>query len=649
MRHYLLSILAFAGATTPAAAQAPTLTAAYPPGIQAGAAAQVSLAGANLKDVVALVASGAGITIEKADGGDDKNLPVKIAATPDAAPGVREIRVVTKNGVSNAARIWVGLWPDRLEKEPNDALDQAEALEKLPATVNGRLDKATDVDSYRFHAKAGETWVFSLNAADLYSETDGHLVLRDKTGRQLAYSLDTFGRDPVLIHEFDKPGEYVLSVRDSLYRGGPNFTYRLTVGQQPRIVRYVPMGGRRGTEVRVRVAGVNLGSTEEVRVTLPDDEDEDLHRFVPRVGEGLANPIDLVVSDMVEIGEWEPNDTVATAMRYSSYPLAVGGFMERDGDRDVLAFNAKAKQRVAVQIQTKRLGSRMHGILRILDSTGKVLANNDGGATGEPSINFEAPSDGVFFAEVSDLSGSSGDGFHYRLVLSDPAPPDFALRVEPDNLSVPANASLPVTVFAERAGYAGEIALAVENLPAGVTATPPPIPAGQNSVTFTLNAAGDATGWKAPRIIGTARIGEREVRHRARGAELYQPPLTTDAALKVRRGTELLLAAVAPAPPFTFQVEAPAASLKQGEKLEWKVKIQRKEGYAEEITFTAGALPANVKVDAVKVDKDKNEATVTLQAEKNAAAGPASIYLQGAGKGATVFSPSKVITVEKAG
>lgn len=634
-------------AAGPAAAQSPTVTATYPPGVQAGASITGAITGTNLKDPAAIAVAGTGVKIERLEGGDDKTLPVKITADKDAVPGVRELRVISGEGASNAARIWVGLWPDTVEKEPNDTLEAAQVVEKTPATLNGRLEKATDADSYRIKAGAGETWVFRLNAAEMHSDVDGHLVLRDLQGRQLAYAMETFGRDPVLVHRFAAAGEYVLTVRDSLYRGGPQYVYRLTAGVNPHVQKYYPIGAVAGTRVEVSLSGVNLGGTERVEVHVPEKWADPLYRFVPMTSAGPANPIDLVISELPEIAEWEPNDSAANSNHYDAFPIAFTGFMDHPGDRDLIAFKARDKQVVRIQVQARRVDSRMDAVLRVLDASGKELARNDDAAGRDPELSFTAPKEGVYHAEVTSLSRRHGPGYHYRLVVSEPPQPDFALRIEPDNPVLRAGASLPVTVTVERAGYTGPVELSFPDLPEGVSVTPQVIPQGAGSLVFSLDSAPAATGWKPLKIVGTARVGDRELVRRAEGIERIQPPLTTDAAQRVIRLTDLPIVAVAPRAPFAVELLQPGNQVKQGAKLEWKVKISRDQGFDDEITLEVGGLPANVKVDAVKVAKDKPEAILTIQAADNAAVGPAVLYLQATGKGIRIYSRTVPLTIEK--
>jgi hypothetical protein len=78
----------------------------------------------------------------------------------------------------------------------------------------------------------------------------------------------------------------------------------------------------------------------------------------------------------------------------------------------------------------------------------------------------------------------------------------FALKPDFAGGNLAKGQALKVKVVAERnPAYAGEIALAFQNLPKGVTASAATIPAGQNEVEVTLTAAADAAVGAVPNIV----------------------------------------------------------------------------------------------------------------------------------------------------
>src|SRR5436190_2119068 len=109
-------------------------------------------------------------------------LPALAAIAADAEPGAREVRVVTPRGTSAARSLYLDVYPQVSEKEPNNLTEQAQLLAKFPVTINGQVNGAEDVDWFAFDAGQGETWVFDLKGARFKSAIDGYISLRDSSG-----------------------------------------------------------------------------------------------------------------------------------------------------------------------------------------------------------------------------------------------------------------------------------------------------------------------------------------------------------------------------------------------------------------------------------------------------------------------------------
>ena len=235
----------------------PWIDGVYPPMVEPGKPAQVTLYGRNLP----------GGTPEQ--GTNFEKLVVTINAPADAtklayrghveprsggADGF-EYRVKGTGGVSNP--ILIGFAQDKvvLEKEPNDKPEQAMEL-PLPCEVAGRIDKRGDRDWYSFTAKKGEVVVIDLWADRLGVPTDFLFSVRAATAKtdmiekddnpEVLSTTQFFARttdpDPYL---FTAPadGKYLIHVtsREASYQFGPNVNYRLRVGPAKPDFRVVAM------------------------------------------------------------------------------------------------------------------------------------------------------------------------------------------------------------------------------------------------------------------------------------------------------------------------------------------------------------------------------------------------------------------------
>lgn len=115
------------------------------------------------------------------------------------------------------------------EKEPNDGLARAQPV-KVGQTVHGKIDRAQDVDVYRFDAAAGQKVVIEVHAARLGSPLDSYLTLYDAAGQVVAICDDIAGStDSRIAPTLAAAGAYRVSVADVHDQGGPTYAYRLSI------------------------------------------------------------------------------------------------------------------------------------------------------------------------------------------------------------------------------------------------------------------------------------------------------------------------------------------------------------------------------------------------------------------------------------
>lgn len=145
-----------------------------------------------------------------------------------ARSGQVGVRATTPTGVSNALPFEITDVSPIEEVEPNDAADKANVA-TLPAEVSGRLEREGDEDFYRFSVAQKQTVNLEVAARRFGSPVDALLTLRNvKDGNVIEANDDAAGADARITRELE-PGDYVVSVRDLTYGGGPDFAYRLSV------------------------------------------------------------------------------------------------------------------------------------------------------------------------------------------------------------------------------------------------------------------------------------------------------------------------------------------------------------------------------------------------------------------------------------
>jgi hypothetical protein len=127
------------------------------------------------------------------------------------------------------------------EIEPNDGPPQATKAE-APCAFNGIVGQPKDHDHFRIAAKAGQSFDITCFARRLGSQLDPVIWILNPAGAMIVANDDVPG-SPDCYLRFTAPadGEYVLGVRDHLYKGGPTYTYRLEIAPvSPRVTVGLP-------------------------------------------------------------------------------------------------------------------------------------------------------------------------------------------------------------------------------------------------------------------------------------------------------------------------------------------------------------------------------------------------------------------------
>ena len=168
----------------------------------------------------------------------------------DKAPGIYPLSVRKGDMTSNTVPFAVDTLPECLEKEPNNSPQTAQPV-TLPLIVNGRIDRPSDRDVFRFAGRAGQQIIAEVCARRLDSPLDSVLKLTDAAGKRLAFNddhedksdaLSTHHADSLIDFTLPADGTYYLYLSDAQHEGGPEYAYRLRISS-PRpdfALRVVP-------------------------------------------------------------------------------------------------------------------------------------------------------------------------------------------------------------------------------------------------------------------------------------------------------------------------------------------------------------------------------------------------------------------------
>ncbi len=192
-------------------------------------------------------------------------LTAQLSISPDAPIGLREVRIVGKNGTSTAWPFEVSYTDETLETESNN-LPEAATFIQLPRIINGAINPGGDEDYYVFEGVKGERCVFSVKAYRLNNVSQQFfnptLSLFDATGTELARNNGFYSLDALIDYTLPADGTYLLRLRDLLYRGNPDAVYRLTCGVIPYNTYLFPPAGKIDEVIQAKIGGENLPETE---------------------------------------------------------------------------------------------------------------------------------------------------------------------------------------------------------------------------------------------------------------------------------------------------------------------------------------------------------------------------------------------------
>ncbi len=470
----------------------PHLESVYPAGGQQGQRITIDLRGegALLNAAGLLIDGPPGITFSdvKAESGHVAKAMLTIA--PDASPGRRRLRVQGgQTGLTNFRYFFVSGLPERLEMEQNNQLDQAEAV-TLPIVMNARIQRALDVDCFRFAAKAGQKLVAAVIAHGLDGFVDRAgtgfldtgLELLDDKGTVLAANEDAIGVDPLIEFAIPADGNYTVRVKTFDYKGAEKAVYRLLIGELPVATAVFPVSvplEASGAAAEVELFGPNI--PPGTKVTLPPCDPKLPIQYLGHPATAGVMEVPVLRAAGPHAVEAEPNNAAAQAQA-TSIPHRISGRFDAAGDEDWFRVKLEKDQGIVVQtIAQRQLRSPVDTVLEICDATGKKIVDNDDGRgfgagvrashdffSTDSWLPFTAPAAGEYTIRVRDQSGAEGPRAVYCLSIT-PLEPEFELHVWPDAVPVwGAGSTAAVVVEAVQwGGVDQDMEIAIEGLPEG--------------------------------------------------------------------------------------------------------------------------------------------------------------------------------------
>lgn len=472
--------------------------------------------------------------------------PVTLTAPTDPALDCVPVVPAGANGVPG--------WPVELLLSDHDELFATTSLQTpteamrlpLPSGVTGRFVRRSQKDHYVFAAKKGQGLQLVAQTADVHSPADVLLTLMDAKAAVVARSNPDAATAAI---EFTPAadGDYTVVAEHLNYGFGPTEFYRLVV--------------------RPRLPGFELALTTD-RLDIPQGQLA-LLPLQQLTRHSFGGPIEVSV-----VGPAGLSGTVIVPENAQSPPAATG--------QPEPPAAALLPVRAAVDLPPGPYEIKVRARAMI---DGKEFATF---ASTRPAVSRDL---GNLAVPPRVWQRSVGVGVT-------PKPP-FTLAAKWDRPEAVRGLATKLIVTATRdAGFDGDIALTVNDLPANVAATAQKVAKDHTETTIDMQLKEQAPlGTFAFSVVGRSQHQGHEY-----AAIVLPPPLVV-------------------ALPFDLAATPNPLTLTAGETAKLTLRATRKGGYDGPVTLEFRNLPANVTVPKASIAKGQDQVEVELTAAANAALG----------------------------
>ncbi|MCB1092241.1 MAG: PPC domain-containing protein, partial [Verrucomicrobiae bacterium] len=349
--------------------------------------------------------------------------------------------------------------------------------------------------------------------------------------------------------------------------------------------------------------------------------------------EGASEPRTFVVTQLREIIEDETaNENPAQAIAVGALPVVVNGRLDKSQDFDAWKVSLKKGQTLSARLDGYALRSGIDPFLHLYDSKGVRLAlESDGPTNLDPRMEFTAEADGDYVVAVmaidhppsTSVSFSGSAKGAYRLTMAigdlkeDAASVGDGEAPGPDSLPPGATvASVPLSGFGtlEKAGEADRVLFSAKkgsNLLIELDAVDHGFP----TDTVLILEKPDGSVIREVDDDKASRDASYVFKVPADGEYVCR---ITDRFGRGGKAIRYFLKISEESQDFTVSSEQLGMTVKAGESVQWKVKIERQGGHAVALVATAKGLPSGVTAEPLKLDGKKNEGTLEIKCGKEA-------------------------------
>ncbi len=474
-----------------AGARAPEIRSVFPMGAARGQTVEVTVLGDHLEGATRAWFDCPSVTGEIAHT-QSKEVKLRVRIAGEADAGFHTLRLVTPRGVSGAVGFRIGA-----ELAING---ETEKPGSLPVSINGRLPEPGATRRYPMEGRQGEFWRLEVITGNGLVEADP----------------GPFGSPVLTVYKAEgswlDPNHHPLLLCENETR---NFEFPRLSLVQHRLTRYVcrlPATGRYLIEVSALDGGGGPHFVFQLRMSSegpdswiprvlahPDPHDLRQSTFLRRLDPEWASRLRKrngleAAPPAARVAEKEPNNTAEAAVALRP-PALIEGNIATPGDADWFRIDVAKGQTLVFELETPETPPPyFNPRLTVTDASGATLVENiyrrvDGDGDDwvklmEPKTSYRFEQGGPQYVSIRDLTSRNGSPkFRYRLLVREPVPHVGRATIRLlglgfmdrtlDRLNLAPGEAIELPVVAElEEGFDGAVALEMENLPPGVTASP---------------------------------------------------------------------------------------------------------------------------------------------------------------------------------
>ncbi|MGK0185704.1 MAG: hypothetical protein ACI9R3_001483 [Verrucomicrobiales bacterium] len=152
------------------------------------------------------------------------------------------------------------------------------------------------------------------------------------------------------------------------------------------------------------------------QVTIAADAAVGVRYWHVSTSQGVTPSWRFVIGSMPEIVEEEIDG--APVPKEVTLPVTINGRIFPREDTDIWTLTAKAGEIISCSVNAQRLGSALNARLEILDPSGHRLAEAVPATGKDPSLQWQAPVDGVYAVRIYDIDFGGLQHYVYRLMIT---------------------------------------------------------------------------------------------------------------------------------------------------------------------------------------------------------------------------------------